>query len=128
MLNVSGCGSHWHKPPLTEMAICDNFDIHYHIANHNHHKLATTIRKRLKWTELWPRQCREDFHLYKNFRQYILEAREIVKKRKAKLARLRAKRNRRTAKHHEKTIKTLKCPRCGTTLVCPSCGCSRKMR
>jgi len=48
MLNVSGCGSHWHKPPLTEMAICDNFDIHYHIANHNHHKLATTIRKALK--------------------------------------------------------------------------------
>ena len=77
---------------------------------------------------LWARQCREDFHLHENFRQYILEAREIVKKRKAKLARLRAKRNRRTAKHREKTIKTLKCPRCGTTLVCPSCGWPRKMR
>ena len=76
---------------------------------------------------LWARQCKEDFHLYENFRQYILEAREIVKKRKAKLARLRARRNRRTAKHREKTIKTLKCPRCGTTLVCPSCGWPRKV-
>ena len=76
---------------------------------------------------LWARQCREDFHLYENFRQYILEAREIVKKRKAKLPRLRARRNRRTAKHREKTIKTLKCPRCGTTLVCPSCGWPRKV-
>ena len=75
---------------------------------------------------LWARQCKEDFHLHENFRQYILEAREIVKKRKAKLASLRAKKSRRAAKQHEKTIKTLNCPRCGKTLVCPSCGWPRK--
>ena len=99
----------------------------YHIANHNHHKLATIIRKRLKRTELWARQRKEDLRLYENFRQYILEAREIVEKRKAGLATLRAKRSRRTAKHHEKITKTLSCPRCGATLVCPSCGLPRKM-
>jgi len=76
---------------------------------------------------LWARQCREDFHLYENFRQYILEAREIVEKRRAKLAELRAKRDRRAAKRREKTVKTVNCPSCGTALVCPSCGWPRKM-
>ena len=71
---------------------------------------------------LWARRCKEDLHLYENFRQYILEAREIVEKRRAKLARLRAKRNRRAAKHREKTVKTLNCLRCGKPLVCSSCG------
>ena len=76
---------------------------------------------------LWARRCKEDFHLHENFRQYILEAREIVEKRKAKLARLRAMKNRRTAKRREKITKTLSCPRCGTALTCPCCGWPRKM-
>ena len=75
---------------------------------------------------LWARQCEEDFHLYENFRQYILEAREIVEKRRTKLAKLRAMRNRRAAKRRERIIRTLSCPRCGTTLICPSCGWPRK--
>jgi len=76
---------------------------------------------------LWARQCREDFHLYENFRQYILEARQIVEKRKAKLAKLRAERDRRAAKRHEKPAKIMKCPSCGAALACPSCGWPRKM-